>query len=284
FIGRNNRNKISVFFNDYQILKNYYLLYEEYVEEAKNNSVHIQYDHRYDYVKGYGNVKVGFRSNDILSDYDFSAVNLEMINTTALGKLDLKTRFFAQWGDGTDIPFESSLLFAGANQEELLESKFTYARGLFPDEWTTFGTTTSHFHIGGGLNVRGYSGYLIAQEGRDGEIYQVYTGSSGSSISMELEFDRLVRRQLISFIKMDPYLFADAGSIVYEEINGKNYFSDIRMDAGIGSAFTWSWWGPLETVKPLTVRIDFPFFLNRPPYEETDYIKFRYVVGINRAF
>ncbi|MBC8045553.1 MAG: M1 family peptidase, partial [Fimbriimonadaceae bacterium] len=189
-----------------------------------------------------------------------------------------------QWGSGTNIPFESSLMIAGANQETLLENKYTRAVGFFPENWTTFSETTNHFHAGGGLNLRGYAGYFVAQQGRDSTIYAVYSGTSGASINAELEFDRLINKRILKFIQMTPYLFFDAGSMVYEEANGKNYFSDIRMDAGIGSTFSWTWWGQLEDIKPFTVRIDLPLFLTRPPFEEVDYLMFRYIIGINRAF
>jgi hypothetical protein len=37
-------------------------------------------------------------------------------------------------------------------------------------------------------------------------------------------------------------------------------------------------------VKPLTIRFDMPLFLSRTPALEPDYVKFRWVLGINRAF
>ncbi|MBC8047659.1 MAG: M1 family peptidase, partial [Fimbriimonadaceae bacterium] len=146
FVGRSNRNKISVFFNSAYYLKNYYLnnylLYGEHVLEQENNAVHIQYEHNYNYFGGNGKLKLGFRSDDLMSDYDYQYVNLEEINNTRFGKFDLKTRFFGQWGSGTNIPFESSLMIAGANQETLLENKYTRAVGFFPENWTTFSETT----------------------------------------------------------------------------------------------------------------------------------------------
>jgi len=282
YFGKNLRDKISVYFNDFQIIKNQYLIYGDMVEEAKNNSVNIEYEHNYNYFKGNGKIKLAFRSNDLLSDYDFSRVKLEATNLSTWGKFDIKTRYFAQWGGGTHIPFESSLMLAGANLEELLENKFTRSRGFVPNEWTTFGAETNHFHMGGGLNLRGYAGYLVAEENEDGTVYTAYSGVSGTSASIELEFDRLFKFRIIKFIKMEPYLFADGGILSVDE--DFDALSSFRMDAGIGSAFTWSWFGPFETIKPVTVRIDFPVFLNRPPFEEEEYLKFRYIVGVNRSF
>lgn len=280
-LGENNRDLLKVYVKDMQF-NNIEYLYGPYVIEGnKNNTVNIDYTHRYNYFTGNGTINVRFRSNDLLSDYDFSRLQFEAINITKLGKLDLHTRYFAQWGYGSNVPFESKLMLGGANIEDMLDSKFTRSRGFFPDEWGEFGTTTNHLQMGGGLNLRGYSGYFAADD-IDGETQLAYAGLSGTSLSAELQFDRIVKKQLIRFIKMEPYLFADAGIMV-----GDNAFEEIskpRIDAGIGSAFTWSWWGPLETVKPLTVRIDLPLFLNRPPAEDPEYVKFRYVVGINKTF
>ncbi|MFN0274475.1 MAG: hypothetical protein ACKVPJ_01920, partial [Chitinophagales bacterium] len=283
--GRKNEDKFTLYWKSMEVFKNYYLLYGENVFEQKNNAVHVEYEHNYKMYNGTGKFKLHFRSDDLLSDYDYQYINLEQINKLKLSKLDLNIRVFGQWGGGSHIPFESSLMLAGANQEELLENKYTRAEGFFPPEWTEFGTVSNHFQQGGGLNLRGYAGYFAAETGSDSTIYATYFGASGASVNAELEFDRLLtKKQIISFIKMTPYLFFDAGSIAYEEADGKNSYSKVRMDAGLGSAFTWSWWGSLEDIKPLTVRIDFPFFLNRPPFEESDYFKFRYVIGLERAF
>ena len=81
---------------------------------------------------------------------------------------------------------------------------------------------------------------------------------------------------------MEPYLFADAGILSIDE--EFKTLSSLRADAGIGSAFTWNWFGKFETVKPITLRIDLPLFLNHPSFEEPDYFKLRYVVGVSRAF
>jgi aminopeptidase N len=55
-------------------------------------------------------------------------------------------------------------------------------------------------------------------------------------------------------------------------------------DAGAGIALSIVRWGPLYDVKPLTIRFDAPIFINRLPFEETNYVQFRWVIGINKAF
>ena len=60
--------------------------------------------------------------------------------------------------------------------------------------------------------------------------------------------------------------------------------SDLRVDAGVGIAFTIKKFGVLQTVSPLTIRYDMPFFLNKTPATEPDHFKYRFVIGVNRAF
>ena len=37
---------------------------------------------------------------------------------------------------------------------------------------------------------------------------------------------------------------------------------DVRVDAGMGLSYNINKIGPFETIKPLTLRLDFPIFLN----------------------
>ncbi|MDP7567830.1 MAG: hypothetical protein QF383_05515, partial [Flavobacteriales bacterium] len=77
------------------------------------------------------------------------------------------------------------------------------------------------------------------------------------------------------------------GIISNEVLTKENYktsFSDLRTDAGIGFTYTFRNFGPLETVRPLVIRIDMPFFLNRAPASDEDFVQMRWLIGINRAF
>ena len=57
-----------------------------------------------------------------------------------------------------------------------------------------------------------------------------------------------------------------------------------RVDAGLGIALKIKKFYHFETTKPLTVRADFPLFLNRTPNVAPDNIQFRWVLGVGRAF
>jgi hypothetical protein len=60
--------------------------------------------------------------------------------------------------------------------------------------------------------------------------------------------------------------------------------SDILVDAGIGTTISITRFGQLYNIKPLTIRIDAPVFINRLPYAEKDYLQLRWMIGINKAF
>jgi hypothetical protein len=268
----------------------YLLLPNEWNPDQLNNTINIGIEHTYSYHLGSGNINLGMRSTAILSDYDYQSVNLNAVNKTRLGKLVLNTRVVGQYGTGKNWASESSLFLAGANPEEMMENKYTRSQGFFSPSMATIGASTNNFQYGGGLNLRGYSGYLAPQLLKDG-ITSVYTykGQTGAAINAELEFDGLVkiRKQnwLTRTFKLTTYLFGDAGMINYNsETDDVLKMSNLRVDAGLGVAFTIKKFGVLQTVEPLTIRFDMPFFLNAPPATDKGFVQYRFVVGISRAF
>jgi aminopeptidase N len=184
---------------------------------------------------------------------------------------------------------------AGANPEELMENKYTRSIGFVPEDWEGISKyDVNHFQMGGGLNLRGYAGYFAPDE-RNGVLYTGYKGRSGASANMEVGFENYMpwRPKLFrNWLHANVYAFGDIGVMELSNFSLPNFsfivptnmWSDIHADAGLGFAFTVKNWGVFEKAKPLTLRIDFPVFLNRPPYGNAQYATFRYVVGINRAF
>ena len=71
-------------------------------------------------------------SATIASDYDYSKVVFNFVHKSKLGKLQLNTRLFGQYGSGKNWAGESRLNLAGANSEELMEYKFTRSEGFIP--------------------------------------------------------------------------------------------------------------------------------------------------------
>ncbi|HSH66185.1 MAG TPA: M1 family metallopeptidase, partial [Bacteroidia bacterium] len=287
------RNKIYLFFKS-MYRKGFddlpYLLNPmEWQINALNNTLNTGLEHSYNYTGGNGNINIGLRATALMSDYDYQTIHMNTINRTRLGKLLLNTRVYLQYGTGKNWASESSLFLAGANPEELMENKYTRSQGFFDPYWAKIGAQTNYFQQGGGLNLRGYAGYLAPEITSDGSVVYTYKGQSGGAINAELEFSSLFRIKqknwLTNTFKLVTYLFGDAGLINYNKpTEDVLKMSKVRADAGLGVAFTIKKFGPLQTVNPLTIRFDFPFFLNKIPPTDKGYIQYRFVVGVNRAF
>ncbi len=288
--SKNDRKGKNTFYTEYKSMIRmdstdlHYLLYpNDWKINKLNNTIAVGVTHRYKYTKGRGSIDLKLRSSTLFSDYDYAQLTLEAKNTNRLTKkLDFNTRLFALLGTGTNTPYESALYLSGANPEQLMDNKYTRSAGFIPTDWTGYAASTNHFQMGGGLNLRGYSGYFAVESLPDTIVF-AYRGQSGASISGELEFDKLFKfkPRFLRAFKIDTYLFGDAGYIDF----GQNTYniSDVRIDAGIGALLTIRKWGALQMVKPLTIRFDFPVFLNRPPATE-DFLQFRWIIGINRSF
>ena len=169
----------------------------------------------------------------------------------------------------------------------MMLSKFTRADGIVNSDNFDYDFTTNNFHSPGGLNLRGYSGYLAPEFNEDGTIKSFdYNGTSGAALNTEIDFTYYLPYVLRNN-KIKSYLFADAGIITSKNItveNYKNAFSDLRADAGIGFTYTLDNFGPLETINPFVIRFDMPFFLNRAPATDEDFLQMRWLIGINKAF
>lgn len=250
-----------------------------------NNSLNLSYDHDYQYSKGYGEISMNARSPFIASENDYSYLNFSSTTKTFFRKVRLKTRFFAQLGLATKMAQESALYLAGGNPEEMMDNRYTRSAGIFPYEMGGYGQTTGNFHYGGGLNLRGYAGYYAPSNTNP----FTYNGTSGAAVNLELEFDQLLPLTPAKWgrwLNIDTYLFADAGMINTNKIGESLIFDQLRADAGIGSSLTIKKFGPLQKVKPLTVRFDMPLFLNRIPSVDPNdsYLSYRWIIAVNRAF
>ena len=266
-----------------------------------NSSLNLVWTHQYDYKNGSGRYKFSLRAPFLTGNsanaFNYAYAQIEAINSNRIAKFELRTRFFARYGVGSNMPSESALFAAGANPEEMMDNKYTRSVGLLPTEWTSDVSryNTNHFQYGGGLNLRGYNGYFMADE-RNGQTLIAYKGKSGASFNAELDFGNYLKlrpKLTKNWLSATAYLFADAGVMqlsrfdsiaAYWNVQATNMMSDIRIDVGIGAAFTIRKWGVFEKAKPLTLRFDMPLFLNRPPYANPQYFNFRYLIGISRCF
>lgn len=268
--------------------RNYLLFPDEWLADKFNNTLNIGLDKKYNYKNGNGFVNFNLRSSALGSDYSYAQLSMTSIHRTKIWRTTLSTRIFAQYGTGTDLPRESALYMAGANPEKLMDSKYTRSIGIVPNDWAgSYGASTNHFQAGGGLNLRGYAGYLCPEQDSSGNISYYYAGNSGASISAELDLRDIVKwkpRKLSRYFGLDIYLFGDAG-VMSKNIDGKEIkATTLRADAGIGSALHIKKFGPLEMVEPLVIRFDMPLFLNAISASDNNYFQFRWVMGISRSF
>ncbi|MDD3877393.1 MAG: M1 family metallopeptidase [Bacteroidales bacterium] len=251
-----------------------------------NNIMSLGFQSHYHNVLRNGSLDLTARTS-FFSPYDFSTLSLSHINNENMNLLTFRSRIYAQWAFGTHMPKESMLYLSGANQEEMAENKFTRSSGIFPASMGGYGLNTSHFHEGGGLNIRGYAGYVAAQTDMFGNVVPTYRGHSGIALNTEMEFDRLFKikpKYLSDYLRFCTYIFADAGFISMNKISDRLQLSQLRMSAGLGLAMTIKKFGPFTKLKPITIRCDMPLFLNRPPAIDNDFINLRWIIGVKRAF
>jgi aminopeptidase N len=266
----------------------YLINQKEWQIQKMNSYLNVGIDHNYNYNRGTGFMNLNMRASALTRDYDYSNLQYTAINKNDLGKININTRVFAQLGFGTLLADESMLFAAGSNPEDLMDNKYTRSNGFIPPSWGQYGAMTNHFTAGGGLNLRGYSGYVLAASDANGFTVFNYKGTTGASASTEIEFGELFSfmniKKLNNSIKINPYLFGDAGTINTNAPNKATVMSGLIADAGFGVALSIQKFGPLYGIKPLTIRFDMPLFVNRLPFAEKDYFQFRWMIGINRAF
>ncbi|MBI1305635.1 MAG: hypothetical protein GC181_03360 [Bacteroidetes bacterium] len=265
--------------------RNEYLIYRQFGNaiDKWETGIRAGLDIPFRTMEGGGVWKINTYSTSVNSYYSYARASVELLFNRNFGKLSLRSRWYSRYMDGKSIAPESMLLMCGGNVSEMMESRFTRSRGIFGADFNGFDRSGNNFQAGGGLNLRGYAGVATTNI-QNGDTFNIFAGTRGSSVSLELDIRRLFvfKSSLIRKIKnnfqLHPYLFTDAGVLG----NSANQWSGLRVDAGLGTMVVLRL--PKLTPEALNLRFDMPFFLNRIPAEENQYLKFRYVVGINRSF
>ncbi len=253
-----------------------------------NISLNLSATYTYSQPKFNGFLTAHLRSGMLTSSFDYHYLELTHVLKATVWKLDFRTRVYGRYGTGKDLPSESALFFAGGNPEEMMDSKYYRATGFVPQTMVNnYDVDINHLHFAGGLNMRGYAGYLLAEKDKYGQVMPAYKGASGFAVNAEIDFNRIVtvkNQKLKDIFTLNTYLFADAGAIGYRNSKNEEQLSALRADAGAGVALTVKKWGPLQGIKPLTFRFDVPFFISHAPYVNQNHLAFRWVVGISRTF
>ncbi len=282
---------------------NNYLFYKNEwssTSDERNAFLQMTYNHLLRIKQSAGNYKITFRApismNYNVENFNYTYLQGEILNNTTYKKLDIKTRAFLRLGTGNNMPTESVLYLSGANPEEMMENKFTRSHGFIPQTVGDYSTKGfSSLHAGGGLNLRGYTGYY-AVDAANNQLFLNYKAQSGGAINVEVEFDKYFNfkpKTIRDYVHVDAYFFADVARVSRSTLNYNFIYtlqgvdggwSKLRTDAGLGFAFTIKKYGPLEKAQPITIRTDFPLFISSPPFLNDKYSQFRAVIGIGRAF
>lgn len=252
-----------------------------------NASLNVSATYAYNRPMAAGSVTAHLRSATLSATANYHYVELTHIDRFSFSRFDLRTRVYARFGTNDNLPLESALYVAGANEEEMMENKYMRSAGFAPQQWSGYGSDVNHLQYGGGLDLRGYAGYAIMQYDKYGQVVPAYKGASGFSANGELDFNRIVKikdQKLKDIFALNTYLFGDMGAVSYTDSRGGTALSQLLFDGGAGIALTIKKWGFLQDIKPLTFRFDVPFAVSSTPYADQPYVKFRWVLGINRAF
>jgi aminopeptidase N len=257
-----------------------------------NNTLTLGRRQTYRTFNGNGSVDISLRNSIPWSDAQYGVAKVVWLNEMRGNKLDLRTRVFAAIAKGNSLPAESALYTWGASPEELQDNKFTRDFGSIPlsDMNMNLSSIGSALSMGGGLNLRGMQGYLLPTKNGD-TILAMFRGNRGASVNAELDFSKLFSfLPKFSMLSANIYVFGDAG-VIGMPFRGKPVYSGLLADAGVGTLWTIKNWQKLSPRKkpwfraaaPLQIRADFPVFVNAVSNGD-DYLKFRWVLGINKLF
>lgn len=219
---------------------------------------------------------------------ELSANRLEFCirKTFQLGKLDLRSRGFIQYGLEQFTAEEDKLLLSGANSLERIRNRIVRSPGIIPSGWTNYSDVPGHFHYSGGLNIRGYSSYLSAITNESGKVEYQHYGNTGMAVNAELSTQRLFQampRKLRKYLGLDIYSFFDAGVLDQGSITKLPTFDRIYFDAGAGVALDIHQWWKFDKIAPMRLRFDMPLFLNVKPYGQDKNFMFRWMLGLEKS-
>jgi aminopeptidase N len=260
---------------------NYQFSREHWNPRSPNHSFNLSFERVFKSHGYYGKLNLVARTT-AFSTYDFSYFDTEFKNLFRAGRGVFRSRVFTRIGRGNNWAPEAYLYLAGASPEEMYDSQVYQAAGLIQRDWMEYGANTSNVHMGGGLNLRGYVGYL-APEIIGNVTVNSFRGNSGAAINLEYDFSRYLSNQgKMRYFSWETYLFGDAGMINTKD--NELSLSQIRADAGLGGYLKIKKYWLFQTMQPTVMRVDFPFWINRLPAVENNYWDFRWIIGLNRTF
>ncbi len=205
-----------------------------------------------------------FQSTSFMTDYIFDKVTMQVKETwNKWPDWEARLRLFLGASEGI-LPLQEQFYLSSASPIESSQSPWYRSKGTLPLQWYQ----ESHLHSAGEGNLRGY-------------LNQNHAGKR--ILAANLEFDLYNPLKLIHFLRyfnlireIQPYLFYDIGDVTAGDWNFHP-----KADAGIGL----NWKIPFipPRLKQVILRLDFPLFVSHPVQDE-EKVKFRWLMGIGRAF
>ncbi len=254
---------------------------------AVNNYLEISLEKVFEMYRGVSNLSITYRNLGLLADLEnkslpYSFTRAEWKWFYNIGKLQIRTRLYGR-GGGQVLHKETALFLGGANTEEMMDNKYYRSRSTFGG--IAISDAPSKYQMGGGLNLRAYSGYQLYIQTPNG-VMNALNGNYGFSGSFELDLDGLISyspRLLKQLLHVDFYPFFDIGAIGQKYIGRANKFSGMIADGGLGVDFVIKRFFKVDDVHPLTFRFDFPFFMSHPPAGQ-GMLDWRYIIAVSRTF
>lgn len=198
------------------------------------------------------NFSISFESSSISSDFVYSKVTPELVQTFYLPKNFLfKVRLFWGYGEG-NLPNQVKYYAASSSPVDQFEKPFFRSK-IFPDK------IREHLYDVGNANLRGY-------------VSQNFAGDKAYALNSEFEFP--------SIFTLKPSLFFNVGKVWSQ---GKISLENAVLDCGISvksdilkqlSFYT----NIFSQIKVGTLRLDFPIYVSSPASRENK-LKFRWVLG-----
>ena len=107
------------------------------VIKSHNNRIEFDLEHKYNYKSGNGKLNLLFASSVIGSNFDYNKVIFTVNNKHKFKKIEIKLELLSNLDLGL-IGLKNQTGLAGANNEEIVNSKFTRAEGILSKEQTDY--------------------------------------------------------------------------------------------------------------------------------------------------
>lgn len=251
-------------FSHFDVLDTNYVL--DPWEKGKTNTVQVSLSYRTQDRALKRHWHLQYRSTTFASDFNFDKVELTLKEEVgSRSDWGLAIRFYGGYSGG-QLPLQEKFYLAAASPLENFYDPWYRSRGTLPTKWHEQG----HLQKGGGANLRGY-------------LDKNQVGQRLLAANLQLAYPNPLRPLIKAlpfvgkiFSRINTYAFFDAGDVREDDFD----FS-LKYDAGLG--FLWKFPFLPPRLDPVSIRVDFPIYVNRPRWDEKAF-EFRWLVGTGKSF